>query len=494
MNGAIELKRAFWAVSIAAAMMLAGSSSAWAMPPFAQALGVKCSVCHTQVPALNSYGRYVQRTGYSTLNVHSLRRVAPVWIGEAANYAYNSSDGSIPRTELGNVALHGAGAIDANTSFHFQQFLFQNGQPGGIDTAWVTYNNLFHRNGHLFVGKMPGTTASPLSQWFDLASFTTPEITVGEHVYQNDGNRWGAKFIYAKNSLDAEAGYFAAGGDLGDVGKYSLDIEKTFQWRLAHANPSQPLEYGLMGARGSLPLAEGGFDQYTSLTPYVQRDPVGRLPGIFAMYHMGFDGNAGQDALGNFLGSARSTAATFEIYEPIGERALVSVRKEFQHDGLGSQTQTGNIDFSYHLATYLHLYLETAMAQNATPTWKYMLWLTVPLQKTPAATVDLGSGVRMEPVASGAPLSVNVTASNWKFAPDSINLTLGKTMKLHLSSSSGVHGLESAELGIPLTAMEPGKIVTVSVTPEKTGTYVLHCAIVCGSGHENMTLTVVVAK
>ncbi|MEO6912465.1 MAG: hypothetical protein ABI182_00415 [Candidatus Baltobacteraceae bacterium] len=342
---------------------------------------MKCSVCHTQVPALNAYGRYVQRTGYASLDVHTLHRSTPFWVGESANYSHNSQDSNPPRTEFGNLALHAAGAFDGNTTFHVQQWITQNGQSGGVDTAWITYNNLLHRDGHLFVGKMPGTTASPLSQWFDIASFATPELTVGEHVYQNDGNRWGAKFNYVKNSLDAEIGYFGAGGDLGGVGVYSQDTEKTLQWRVAHSNPEQPLEYGVMGARGSLPLAEGGFDQYSSFTPYVQRDPVGKFPGIFTMYQLGYDGNAGQDALGNPLGAARSNAATIEVYEPVGEKVLISFRKEFQNDGLGTRGQSGNIDFAYHIAPYLHLYVESALQQNTTPTWKYMLWWTMPLQK-----------------------------------------------------------------------------------------------------------------
>ena len=41
----------------AAAGLMAGLRPAAAMPPFAQAYGVKCTVCHTMVPALNTYGR-----------------------------------------------------------------------------------------------------------------------------------------------------------------------------------------------------------------------------------------------------------------------------------------------------------------------------------------------------------------------------------------------------------------------------------------------------
>lgn len=374
------MKRFMLAALIGSVAAFASAGVASAMPPFAQAYGMRCEVCHTQVPALNAYGRYVQRTGYASLDAHTLHRSTPFWIGESANYSHNSADETAPRTELGNLAIHAAGAFDDNVTFHLHTWVVQNGQAGGVDTAWITFNNLLHRDGHLFVGKMPGTVISPFSQWFDLSAFSTPEITVGEHAWMNDANRWGAKFAYVKNSLDAEIGYFGGTGDLGDAFVMTQDHEKTLQWRIAHANPEQPLEYGVMGSRGSFPLAEGGFDQYTSYTPYLQRDPAGNMPGILVMYQMATDQNAGEDASGNPLGAASSTAATIELYKPLGPKALIAIRKEFQNDGLGTQSQTGVVDFSYHIAPYLHFYAESAMAQNATPTWSYMLWWTIPLQ------------------------------------------------------------------------------------------------------------------
>jgi cytochrome c oxidase subunit 2 len=97
------------------------------------------------------------------------------------------------------------------------------------------------------------------------------------------------------------------------------------------------------------------------------------------------------------------------------------------------------------------------------------------------------------PVAAvAAPASIDVAASNWKFAPDTITLHAGQTTQLHLTSTQGVHGIKSDDLGIPLTTLIPGKVITVSVTPKKAGTYVLHCAIMCGAGHDKMSLTITV--
>ncbi|GAC1413784.1 MAG: hypothetical protein NVSMB64_24070 [Candidatus Velthaea sp.] len=86
--------------------------------------------------------------------------------------------------------------------------------------------------------------------------------------------------------------------------------------------------------------------------------------------------------------------------------------------------------------------------------------------------------------------SVDVVASNWKFTPAKIEAHVGEATTLILTSSEGVHGIESAELGIPKTMILPEKLTDIKFTPQKAGTYELHCTIVCGAGHEKMLLTV----
>ncbi len=86
--------------------------------------------------------------------------------------------------------------------------------------------------------------------------------------------------------------------------------------------------------------------------------------------------------------------------------------------------------------------------------------------------------------------TVDVVAANWKFTPGTIEMHVGETTVLHITSSEGVHGLQSDDLGIAQTTIMPGKFVDVSVTPKKAGTYKIHCSIPCGSGHGDMVLTV----
>ncbi|HYK53772.1 MAG TPA: cupredoxin domain-containing protein [Candidatus Eremiobacteraceae bacterium] len=91
------------------------------------------------------------------------------------------------------------------------------------------------------------------------------------------------------------------------------------------------------------------------------------------------------------------------------------------------------------------------------------------------------------------PAAVNVVATTWSFTPSTIHLKLNQPAELSLTSNNATHGLQSDDLGIPLTLITPGKTVTVDVTPHKAGTFTLHCANYCGAGHPNMALTVVVA-
>lgn len=359
--------------AIACGAVLACWRQADAMPPFAQAYGVDCSVCHTEVPALNAHGRWVQRTGYDVLDHSVLNRSLPLWVG--VNPTYDSQDTNGPRPRFGNVALHAVG-VAGNWSYHVQQWVRQNDASGGLDTAWVSYNNLFHRNGHLFFGKIETPAPSPLSQWFDLAPIATSQMTVGEHTYELASNRWGGRFAYVNGSFDGEIGFLASNVNIGGVNDFSSNTDKAVQWKLAWANPDRPLEIGVFGARGSFPLPEGGTDQYRSLAFYVQRDPRNGVPGTLLIYQSTFDANPGAGAP-----AAAGNAATVELYKTfLRGKVLLAVRKEFINDGLGTQLQSGNIDLEYHLARFVHVYLETYLAQHSRPGYRYMLWWTTPVR------------------------------------------------------------------------------------------------------------------
>lgn len=359
------------------------SRPALALPTFAKAYGVSCSMCHTAPPQLNAYGRYIQRTGYAALSRDLIKTVVPVTFSEQPTVDTGSGNGHV---QFGNTALHAAGFLSPDITFHVHQWLSQNGQPGGLDTMQVAYNGLFHGNAHLFVGKLSALPVpAPFSNESALAGYAGAELQVGEHMYQADMMRWGASMSYVHANLFAQVGWQGSNADLNGASDFSSNNDKTVQWIAAYADPAKPLEAGVYGSIGSFPLAEGGVDHYHTLAAYVERDPGPHyVPGVFAFYQLGYDANPGSMNGGmGMTPSAQSRAWTLEAYEPLWSgRAQVGLRREFTDDGLGTTNQSGDIDFSvlpFAKYDYLHVYMESALQQQRGPAWRYMLWWAVPL-------------------------------------------------------------------------------------------------------------------
>lgn len=95
------------------------------------------------------------------------------------------------------------------------------------------------------------------------------------------------------------------------------------------------------------------------------------------------------------------------------------------------------------------------------------------------------------PVASPG-TGIDIVASNWKFTPAKITVPAGAATTLRFTAKEGVHGVGLDAIGLPKTTLLPGKTQTVTITPKKPGTYKVPCTIVCGAGHADMVLTVVV--
>lgn len=289
-----------------------------AMPPFAQAYGLPCSACHTVAPLLNANGRYIQRTGYASLDRQVLKRALPMWIGESLNYdsTAGASTGT-PRYSFGNLAIHGVGYLAPDVTFHAQQWIVASDESGFVDTLWITYNNLLHRDGHLFIGKILNPAPSPYSQNSDLDTPTASSTLVGEHDWSATyNNRWGARFAYVHNALDAEAGYYLSSFDLNGATYFGAG-DKTFQWKLAYATKTRPYEFGVFGSNGSIPVStNAGLDRYNSVAGYVQLDPgIHGRPGLLGIYQGEYDGNPGIGPGGFALGPTTSRGASIEVLE-----------------------------------------------------------------------------------------------------------------------------------------------------------------------------------
>lgn len=371
------MRRFTLALSAAAFAVFASRASAEAMPVFAEAYGYDCQKCHIQVPALNSYGRYVQRTMYAALDRKTLAALPPVWVGEAA---FSDTQAAVEphKLQLGNLAVHASGYVAADVTAHLQQWLVQSGQPGGLDTSWISYDRIFGRNTHLALGKMPPPGPSFLSQWMDLAPFAVPQLTVGEHTQGFASNRWGAKLGYADQSLMADVGWFASSADLNGATDFSAGNDKTLQWHAAYAPLDRPIQVGAYGNQGTFPLSSGGIDRYGATGIYLQVDQTHHAPGMLLLHQRGWDGRGGSD-----VGAAASSGTSLELFwQPLRHyEALLSAREEISNDGLGTIAHTGNIDVNLRVARFVHATLEHYLQSGAGPGLRYQVWWTTPLQR-----------------------------------------------------------------------------------------------------------------
>jgi len=74
-----------------------------------------------------------------------------------------------------------------------------------------------------------------------------------------------------------------------------------------------------------------------------------------------------------------------------------------------------------------------------------------------------------------------------------IEVRKGDRVVIKLKSSDVVHGFSLKDEGIIITdGIHPGKVVLVSFTADKVGTFTFSCNAICGDNHKNMQGTLIV--
>ena len=95
--------------------------------------------------------------------------------------------------------------------------------------------------------------------------------------------------------------------------------------------------------------------------------------------------------------------------------------------------------------------------------------------------------------AQSAPRRIELTAKRFEFTPGEITLKKGEPVVLVLKSADVGHGIRFNDLGVE-GKVDKGGTAEISFTPNKTGTFVGHCSVFCGTGHGGMTLTLHVVE
>lgn len=86
---------------------------------------------------------------------------------------------------------------------------------------------------------------------------------------------------------------------------------------------------------------------------------------------------------------------------------------------------------------------------------------------------------------------IKIVAKKFDYTPNVIKLKKGVPVVLEFTTLDVVMGFKVPDLGVRADII-PGKVSRVRLVPDKVGTFPFLCDIFCGSGHEDMTGTIVV--
>jgi cytochrome c oxidase subunit 2 len=81
---------------------------------------------------------------------------------------------------------------------------------------------------------------------------------------------------------------------------------------------------------------------------------------------------------------------------------------------------------------------------------------------------------------------IKVVAKKFEFVPGEIHVKQGETVTLQFTAPEVTMGFNLADFNLR-TDIVPGKVVSLELTPDRTGTFTFLCDVFCGSGHEDMS-------
>jgi len=105
----------------------------------------------------------------------------------------------------------------------------------------------------------------------------------------------------------------------------------------------------------------------------------------------------------------------------------------------------------------------------------------------------IGAAICTAIVAAARPTEkvIHITAKKFEFVPGEITLKKGEPVALEIKSEDLEHGFSLPDFNIRME-IKPGQASVVRFTPDKVGQFTFACNVFCGSGHEDMSGTLIV--
>lgn len=103
----------------------------------------------------------------------------------------------------------------------------------------------------------------------------------------------------------------------------------------------------------------------------------------------------------------------------------------------------------------------------------------------------VAAGLGRDAPAQPGPRVIKVSARRFVFTPDRIALAKGEPVTFELTTEDVFMGFDVPDFRVR-SDIVPGKVMRLSFTPDRTGTFTFLCDVFCGEGHETMNGTLVV--
>ncbi len=99
--------------------------------------------------------------------------------------------------------------------------------------------------------------------------------------------------------------------------------------------------------------------------------------------------------------------------------------------------------------------------------------------------------IKEKPLQTGQVKEFKMTAKQFAFEPEIIEVNKGDKVRLIVASVDVPHGIAIPEYGIN-ERLNPGEPVTIEFIADKEGTFTAFCSVFCGSSHSNMKGKIIV--
>lgn len=110
-----------------------------------------------------------------------------------------------------------------------------------------------------------------------------------------------------------------------------------------------------------------------------------------------------------------------------------------------------------------------------------------------AVTAIIAAGCMTKGEAPSGVQKVSLQAKRFDYTPETITVKKGQPVELTLTALDRVHGFQSPGLNLK-AEIWPDKTTVLTFTPDKAGTFELHCDVFCGEGHEGMAGKIIVVE